>query len=184
MEGRPARIFNPTPIRKCWRAAVSGLNIIHPATHTRWMFMDSPCRWQVAHTIVPARRCSCLDAEAPPNTSNRDISSFIHSARRFSSWRDQFHNFTPTSTCSASNWVPLKSLFLLLFMLFGKIFIAPPPHVWLKRTPGGAGFLDDGVWRSFPSLWERQLTELSWFAGNAALHLLEMHFKISVSGDH
>lgn len=66
MEGRPSRIFNPTPIRKCRRAAVSGLNIIHPATHTRWMFMDSPYRWQVAHTVVPVRRCSCLDAEAPP----------------------------------------------------------------------------------------------------------------------
>lgn len=63
-EGRGARwkdvrpgFSNPTPIRRCRRAAVSGLNIIRPATHTRWMFMDSPCRWRVARTVGPARRC-------------------------------------------------------------------------------------------------------------------------------
>lgn len=68
-------------------------------------------------------------------------------------------------------------------MLFGKIFIPPLRLTYGSNAPQAALGFGRRRLEVFP-VTVVAAAELGCFAGNAALRLLEMRFKISISGDH
>lgn len=68
-------------------------------------------------------------------------------------------------------------------MLFGKIFIPPSASCMAQTHHRRRGVFGRRRLEVFPVI-VGAAAELGCFAGNAALRLLEMRFKISVSGDH